>query len=145
MYSWTGDKALRELEEANISKQCFPILLECATKVSHLFDIMDYALLNACVSFINLIIFQGNQSCYRLGDWSATFKWHVGDNTGRSGIKVLRSYILCYYIQLFTYLWVLITNDLYQSHFRLILITNLFLLKKWITHVRLPAFPSAMC
>ncbi|KAJ1392938.1 ATP-dependent helicase, C-terminal [Sesbania bispinosa] len=32
MYSWTGDKALRELEEANISKQCFPILLECATK-----------------------------------------------------------------------------------------------------------------
>ncbi|MCI02705.1 fanconi anemia group J-like protein, partial [Trifolium medium] len=32
MYSWTGDKALQELEEANISKQCFPILLECATK-----------------------------------------------------------------------------------------------------------------
>ncbi|XP_073220587.1 uncharacterized protein [Cicer arietinum] len=29
---WTGDKALQELEEANISKQCFPILLECATK-----------------------------------------------------------------------------------------------------------------
>ncbi|XP_020217515.1 Fanconi anemia group J protein homolog isoform X2 [Cajanus cajan] len=29
---WTGDNALRELEEANISKQCFPILLECATK-----------------------------------------------------------------------------------------------------------------
>ncbi|KAH9693919.1 Helicase ATP-binding domain-containing protein [Citrus sinensis] len=30
--SWTGDKALRELQEANISRQCFPILLECATK-----------------------------------------------------------------------------------------------------------------
>ncbi|XP_004301629.1 PREDICTED: Fanconi anemia group J protein homolog [Fragaria vesca subsp. vesca] len=29
---WTGDKALRELHEANISQQCFPILLECATK-----------------------------------------------------------------------------------------------------------------
>ncbi|XP_004499955.1 uncharacterized protein [Cicer arietinum] len=29
---WTGDKALQELEEANISKQCFPILIECATK-----------------------------------------------------------------------------------------------------------------
>ncbi|KAH9693912.1 Helicase ATP-binding domain-containing protein [Citrus sinensis] len=29
---WTGDKALRELQEANISRQCFPILLECATK-----------------------------------------------------------------------------------------------------------------
>ncbi|KAK7376652.1 hypothetical protein VNO80_02066 [Phaseolus coccineus] len=29
---WTGDNALGELEEANISKQCFPILLECATK-----------------------------------------------------------------------------------------------------------------
>ncbi|KAK3232012.1 hypothetical protein Dsin_003893 [Dipteronia sinensis] len=29
---WTGDKALKELQEANISQQCFPILLECATK-----------------------------------------------------------------------------------------------------------------
>ncbi|XP_052202294.1 uncharacterized protein LOC127808030 isoform X2 [Diospyros lotus] len=29
---WTGDKALRELHEANISQQCFPILQECATK-----------------------------------------------------------------------------------------------------------------
>ncbi|XP_022769400.1 Fanconi anemia group J protein [Durio zibethinus] len=29
---WTGDKALRQLEEANISQQCFPILLDCATK-----------------------------------------------------------------------------------------------------------------
>lgn len=33
IYSWTGDKALRELQEANISQQSFPILLECATKV----------------------------------------------------------------------------------------------------------------
>ncbi|VVA92008.1 unnamed protein product [Arabis nemorensis] len=30
--SWTGDKALRELEESNISQECFPILLECFTK-----------------------------------------------------------------------------------------------------------------
>ncbi|CAB4309336.1 unnamed protein product [Prunus armeniaca] len=29
---WTGDKALRELQEANVSQQYFPILLECATK-----------------------------------------------------------------------------------------------------------------
>ncbi|XP_037493665.1 Fanconi anemia group J protein homolog isoform X1 [Jatropha curcas] len=29
---WTGDKALKELQEANISQQCFPILLDCATK-----------------------------------------------------------------------------------------------------------------
>ncbi|KAK3010623.1 hypothetical protein RJ639_012326 [Escallonia herrerae] len=29
---WTGDKALRELQEANITQQCFPILQECATK-----------------------------------------------------------------------------------------------------------------
>ncbi|CAK9178304.1 unnamed protein product [Ilex paraguariensis] len=29
---WTGDKALRELQEANISQQCFPILQKCATK-----------------------------------------------------------------------------------------------------------------
>lgn len=29
---WTGDKALKELQEANISQQCFPILQECAAK-----------------------------------------------------------------------------------------------------------------
>ncbi|KAL5557707.1 hypothetical protein UlMin_033918 [Ulmus minor] len=29
---WTGDKALRELEEANVSRLSFPVLLECATK-----------------------------------------------------------------------------------------------------------------
>ncbi|XP_028765231.1 Fanconi anemia group J protein homolog isoform X1 [Neltuma alba] len=29
---WTGSNALTELQEANISLQCFPILLECATK-----------------------------------------------------------------------------------------------------------------
>lgn len=29
---WTGDKALRELQEASISQQSFPILQECATK-----------------------------------------------------------------------------------------------------------------
>ncbi|PPR81757.1 hypothetical protein GOBAR_AA38960 [Gossypium barbadense] len=31
--SWTGDKAVRQLQEANISQQFFPVLLECATKV----------------------------------------------------------------------------------------------------------------
>ncbi|KAK8353946.1 hypothetical protein V6Z12_A05G191400 [Gossypium hirsutum] len=30
--SWTGDKAVRQLQEANISQQFFPVLLECATK-----------------------------------------------------------------------------------------------------------------
>ncbi|GMI82426.1 hypothetical protein like AT1G20720 [Hibiscus trionum] len=30
--SWTGDKALRQLQEANISQQFFPVLLECAVK-----------------------------------------------------------------------------------------------------------------
>ncbi|CAL5332001.1 unnamed protein product [Camellia sinensis] len=29
---WSGDKALRELQEANITRQCFPILQDCATK-----------------------------------------------------------------------------------------------------------------
>ncbi|XP_071698535.1 uncharacterized protein [Rutidosis leptorrhynchoides] len=29
---WTAEKALKELQEASISKQCFPILQECATK-----------------------------------------------------------------------------------------------------------------
>ncbi|XWS14360.1 hypothetical protein CRYUN_Cryun35bG0002700 [Craigia yunnanensis] len=30
--SWTGDEASRQLQEANISQQCFPLLLDCATK-----------------------------------------------------------------------------------------------------------------
>lgn len=55
MYSWTGDKALRELEEANISKQCFPILLECATKVSHLYEIYIYIII---MLWVTLIIYQ---------------------------------------------------------------------------------------
>ncbi|KAJ3692879.1 hypothetical protein LUZ60_011974 [Juncus effusus] len=29
---WTGDKAVRELQHAGITQQCFPILQECATK-----------------------------------------------------------------------------------------------------------------
>ncbi|XP_038970983.1 Fanconi anemia group J protein homolog [Phoenix dactylifera] len=29
---WTGDKAIRELQQAGITQQCFPILQECATK-----------------------------------------------------------------------------------------------------------------
>ncbi|VFQ76373.1 unnamed protein product [Cuscuta campestris] len=29
---WTGDDALKELQDANVSRQCFPILQECATK-----------------------------------------------------------------------------------------------------------------
>ncbi|GLT58833.1 hypothetical protein SLA2020_316950 [Shorea laevis] len=29
---WTGSEASKQLQEANISQQCFPILLECATK-----------------------------------------------------------------------------------------------------------------
>lgn len=35
--SWSGDKALKELQEANISQQCFPILRECAVKV-HMYN-----------------------------------------------------------------------------------------------------------
>ena len=31
--SWTGDKASKELQEANISLQNFPILQQCAKKV----------------------------------------------------------------------------------------------------------------
>lgn len=31
--SWSGDKALKELQEANVSLQSFPILQECAKKV----------------------------------------------------------------------------------------------------------------
>lgn len=33
--SWTGEEALRELQEASISQQSFPILEQCATGVSN--------------------------------------------------------------------------------------------------------------
>jgi hypothetical protein len=35
LISWTGDKAVKELQSAGITQQCFPILQECATKVHH--------------------------------------------------------------------------------------------------------------
>lgn len=31
--SWTADKAIRELQQAGITEQCFPILHQCAMKV----------------------------------------------------------------------------------------------------------------
>lgn len=39
-FSWTGDKALKELQESYISQQNFPILKELASKV----DIREYIL-----------------------------------------------------------------------------------------------------
>ncbi|XP_043711394.1 Fanconi anemia group J protein homolog isoform X2 [Telopea speciosissima] len=38
---WTGEKALRELQEAGISKQCFPILQDCASKAIKDASIVD--------------------------------------------------------------------------------------------------------
>ncbi|KAH6759319.1 RAD3-like DNA-binding helicase protein [Perilla frutescens var. frutescens] len=39
---WTGDKALKELQEANISLQNFPILLQCAKKDCSLHSITSF-------------------------------------------------------------------------------------------------------
>lgn len=100
MYSWTGDKALQELEEANILKQCFPILLECATKVSHLFGILDYS--HVCMLIDNLIICQGNQNCYRLGNGSTTLNWHVSVNIGRFSVMVfVNMYIIFFSFRIY--------------------------------------------
>ena len=61
--SWTGDKALRELQEANISQQCFPILLECATKVSWVSDFSFIYWVLIVFSFCwNLFVFCLRQS-----------------------------------------------------------------------------------
>ena len=88
MYSWTGDKALRELEEANISKQCFPILLECATKVSHLFGIC-IILLFLCQHAIYLLdnLFKAIKVATD-SETDTANKCHVSDNFGRSGVIV---------------------------------------------------------
>lgn len=50
-----------------------------------------------------------------------------------------------FHTQLFPSIFAIINYLLYLSHFRFILITNLFLLKKWIPHVGLPARSAEMC
>ncbi|KAJ7957983.1 Fanconi anemia group J protein-like protein [Quillaja saponaria] len=96
---WTGDNALRELQEANISQQCFPILLECATKaikeatdkesdVAHLSGLSVITLEGL---FTSLTYFFSRNGCHMLdyqlalqryikrdngnvlGNWTATF------------------------------------------------------------------------
>ncbi|KAK2988222.1 hypothetical protein RJ640_020704, partial [Escallonia rubra] len=49
---WTGDKALRELQEANITQQCFPILQECATKVCFI----DFVAAVVILILVNIVI-----------------------------------------------------------------------------------------
>ncbi|KAL3514875.1 hypothetical protein ACH5RR_027592 [Cinchona calisaya] len=54
---WTGDKALAELEEANITQKCFPILQECASKAIKAASDAESAL--ACLSGISATILEG--------------------------------------------------------------------------------------
>ncbi|KAI8549287.1 hypothetical protein RHMOL_Rhmol06G0014000 [Rhododendron molle] len=62
---WSGDKALRELEEANISRQCFPILLDCATKAIKDASEMEMAHLTG----MSAITLEGNVAAV----WTYTF------------------------------------------------------------------------
>lgn len=53
--SWTGDKALKELEESNITRECFPILLNCFTKVSQFFAVIWLGS-QAFIRFLNVTL-----------------------------------------------------------------------------------------
>ncbi|CAJ1972621.1 unnamed protein product, partial [Sphenostylis stenocarpa] len=64
---WTGDNALRELEEANISKQCFPILLECATKAIKVATDLETA--EPHISGMGVITLEGRAT----GNWTYAF------------------------------------------------------------------------
>ncbi|KAI3949714.1 hypothetical protein MKX01_040931 [Papaver californicum] len=61
---WTGDKALRELQEVGISQQCFPILQECATKAIK--AVADAELGSAHLTGISVIALEGKTS----GEWT---------------------------------------------------------------------------
>ncbi|KAK7321841.1 hypothetical protein VNO77_32829 [Canavalia gladiata] len=98
---WTGDKALRELEEANISKQCFPILLECATKAikvatdletdaPHLSGMSVIILegaglcfINTCGLFSSLTYFFSRNGSHML-DYQLALQRYVRKDTGRA-------------------------------------------------------------
>ncbi|XP_047329067.1 Fanconi anemia group J protein homolog [Impatiens glandulifera] len=54
---WTGEEALKELQEANISRQCFPVLQECARKAIKAAS--DAELEGACLSGLSATILAG--------------------------------------------------------------------------------------
>ncbi|XP_027092260.2 uncharacterized protein [Coffea arabica] len=54
---WTGDKALMELEDANVTQKCFPILKECATKAIKAVSDAEPEL--ACLSGISATVLEG--------------------------------------------------------------------------------------
>lgn len=54
--SWTGDKALKELHEANLSLQSFPILQQCAKKVLSIIINVQFDEFSKCFRFITCIM-----------------------------------------------------------------------------------------
>ncbi|PSS31181.1 Fanconi anemia group J protein [Actinidia chinensis var. chinensis] len=89
---WSGDKALRELQEANISRQCFPILQECATKaikaasdaeleIAHLTG-MSATTLEGLVSSLSYF-FSGNGA--HIHDYQLVLQRYVKRNSGNVG------------------------------------------------------------
>lgn len=123
--SWTGDKAVRELQEAQISQQCFPILLECVTKVSLLHYLISYCSTFLIYQLIGLV--EGNQSCYRSRVRHPSFEWPVSEYFGR--FSSFLSFFCCH-----NYSLLIINLDFVFFFSRIILFADLFFLSKWESH-----------
>ncbi|KAL3603201.1 hypothetical protein D5086_004060 [Populus alba] len=89
---WAGDKALREFQEANISQQCFPILLDCAkqaikaatdteAEVSHLSG-MSVVLLEGL--FSSLTYFFSRNGC-QVSDFQLALRRYVKRDGKKAG------------------------------------------------------------
>lgn len=134
MYSWTGSNALSELQEANISLQCFPILLECATKVSHLY--LD--------SFLFLSVTHQVGFLLKAIKVASDLESEVPHLSGMSVITLEGGELWLYMVLFFTEHYI-INDVVWKFCFRFILLTNLFLLKKWFSYAGLPACSAAKC
>ncbi|XP_009362870.2 Fanconi anemia group J protein homolog isoform X1 [Pyrus x bretschneideri] len=89
---WTGDKALRELQEANVSQQCFPILLECAVKAfkaatdteSDIPHLSGMAVVILEGLFSSLTYFFSRNGCHMV-DFQLALQRYVKRDAGASG------------------------------------------------------------
>ncbi|KAB1203523.1 hypothetical protein CJ030_MR8G015346 [Morella rubra] len=89
---WTGDKALRELQEANISQQCFPILLECAAKAikaasdteSDIAHLSGMSVMTLEGFFSSLTYFFSRNGCH-IFDYQLALQRYVKKNAGKVG------------------------------------------------------------
>ncbi|KAF5455624.1 hypothetical protein F2P56_025180 [Juglans regia] len=89
---WTGGKALRELQEANISQQCFPILLECATKAikaasdaeSDVAHLSGMSVMTLEGLFSSLTYFFSRKGCHTF-DYQLALQRYIKRDAGKAG------------------------------------------------------------